>query len=425
MTVATVAPVASRPGLLKSATVYGTANVIERLIPVLLLPVLTYYVSTSDAGMIAVFQAVASVAMPLVGVNVSFSVRRRYFDEDQSHFSTYLAGCFWIVVGCTAAGLLIVAASGSSLEPFTGLPPVWMAAAVVFAGAHELLFVPLTIWQVEHQARRYAMVQVGRAAGIAALTVLFVVVLGIGWRGYASATLLVTGAMAVAVAGAALLPRIDWRVRSAQIAHAFWYGASLIPHRLGTVGVRNLDRFVLAYYVGASETGLYWVAFQVGLAVAVVSDAYSRAWSPWLYSGLAERKGQTDRTIVRFTYRYFAAMALFGALIAAAGPTIIRLALAPEFHDAGRFVGWVVIGSVFNAMYLGVSGIVFFAERTLIISSVTIATTIAGLVLNLFMVPRYGAIGAAQAGALALLLKFLLTWGLAQWARPLPWGLRT
>ena len=32
------------------------------------------------------------------------------------------------------------------------------------------------------------------------------------------------------------------------------------------------------------------------------------------------------------------------------------------------------------------------------------------------------AIGAAQASAIALLLKFLLTWGLAQWARPLPWG---
>lgn len=426
MSVAGAATAASttRPGLLKSATVYGTANVLERLIPVLLLPILTYYVSASDAGMIAVFQAVANVAMPLVGVNVSFSVRRRYFDQDSSKFATYLAGCIWIVAGCTAAGLILTLIGATPLRILTGLPVAWLAAAVIFAGAHELLSVPLTIWQVEHEARRYAAVQVGRAAGIAAITAVLVVFLGIGWRGYAAATLLVTGVLALLIAGAVLLPRVNWHVPRSQVTHAFWYGASLIPHRLGTLGVRNVDRFVLAYYVGASETGLYWVAFQVGMALTVAGDAFNRAWSPWLYSGLAERNAVTDRRIVRLTYLYFGGITTLGVLIAVGGPAVIRLVLAPEFHEAGQFVGWVVAGSVFNALYLGVSGIVFFAERTLFISSVTIATSIIGLALNLLLVPRYGATGAAQASAAALLLKFLCTWAVAHWSRPLPWRLR-
>jgi O-antigen/teichoic acid export membrane protein len=70
-----------------------------------------------------------------------------------------------------------------------------------------------------------------------------------------------------------------------------------------------------------------------------------------------------------------------------------------------------------------VSGIVFFAERTFVISWVTIATTLVGLGLNLLLVPRVGAMGAAQASAAALLLKFLLTWAVAQRSRPLPWRL--
>ncbi len=405
----------TRPGLLRSATVYGTANVIERIIPVVLLPILTYYLTAADAGMIAVFQAVANVAMPIVGVNVSFAVRRRYFDEDRSRFPAYLAGCLWIVGGCTAGGLLLTLVAGVPLGALSGLPVVWLAAAVMCGAAQELLNVPLTVWQVEHRARAFAAVQVGRAAGVALLTVLLVVVLGIGWRGFAAASLLVTGTLAVAVSGAVLLPRLDWRVGRGPIVNAFWYGASLIPHRLGAVGARNADRFIIAYYAGAVETGLYWVAFQVGLALNVVADAFHRAWMPWLYAGLAERNAATDRRIVRMTYAYFAGMA---------APPVIRLVLAPEFHEAGRFVGWLVAGFVFNAMYLGISGIVFFAERTFIISWITIGTAILGLALSLLLVPRHGAIGAAQASAAALLLKFLLTWGLAYWARPLPWRLR-
>ncbi len=419
------APGAQKPGLLRSATVYGTANVLERIIPVVLLPFLTYYLTAADAGMIAVFQAIAGMATPLVGVNVSYSVRRRYFDADRSKFPAYLAGCLWIIAGCTLVGLTLALAGGRPLGQLSGLPAIWVAGAIVFAGFQELLAVSLTVWQVEHAARNYAFVQVGRAAGIATLTVLFVVAFGAGWQGFGLATLIVTGGFAIGVAATSLLPRMSRHVTRGSLSHALWYGASLIPHRLGALGARTADRFVIAYYVGASETGLYWVAFQVGMAISVVTDAFNRAWSPWLYAGLAERQAATDRRIVRLTYLYFAGVVGLGLLLALAGPAGIRLVLAPEFHDAGRFMGWIVAGFVFNALYLGVSGIVFFAERTFLISWVTVVTTVVGIGLSLVLVPRVGAIGAAQASAIALLLKFLLTWSLAHWARPLPWSLRS
>ena len=71
---------AGKPGLLRSATVYGLSNILERAIPVLLLPVLTFYLSPADVGMIAVFTAAIGLISLVVGVNVSYAVRRRYFD---------------------------------------------------------------------------------------------------------------------------------------------------------------------------------------------------------------------------------------------------------------------------------------------------------------------------------------------------------
>jgi O-antigen/teichoic acid export membrane protein len=187
--------------------------------------------------------------------------------------------------------------------------------------------------------------------------------------------------------------------------------------------MRSIDRFVIGYYVGASENGLYWVGYQIGFAVSLAADAFNRAWSPWLYAGLSANDPQTDRRIVKSTYAYFAAIAAFAILVCAVSPIVISQVLSPEFQGAGRFVWLIAVGFMFNGMYAVISGFVFYSERTLVLSLITGLTALVNLALNLALVPRYGAIGAAQATAAAFFLRFVLTWTAADRLRPMPWRL--
>lgn len=412
-----------RPGLLRSATVYGAAGILDRIIPALILPVLTFYLTSADVGMFAIFTAVSAIAAPLVGLNVAYVVRRRYFDADRTHFPAYLTGCVWIVAAGALGGVLVAVVGGAPLARLTGLTPLWLAAAIVLAASHELLSIPLTLWQVEHQPRRFAVAQVVRTALVAGLTVLLVIGVGLGWQGAAAANLIVTLTFAIGVIVTMLRPRMGRRVEMGSVLDAVRYGSGLIAHRLGSLGLRSADRVIIAYYVGASETGLYFAAVQIGLAISVVAEGFNRAWSPWLYGRLAERREEGDRRIVRLTYAYFAGIATLALVLTLVAPPVIRLVLAPEFHGAARFVGWIAIGAALNAMYLPIAGVVFFAERTLVISWITGVSVIVAVALNLLLVPWQGAMGAAQAGAAALFLKFLLTWVAAQRTRPLPWRL--
>jgi O-antigen/teichoic acid export membrane protein len=410
------------PGLLRSAAVYGVSNILQRAIPVLLLPVLTFYLTAADVGMIAVFTAAVGIATPFVGVNVPYAVRRRYFDTDRP-FQIYVANCLLILAIGTAAATMIVWLLRGPITLVSGLPSQWAVSAVLVAALQEFLMIPLTIWQVTHEPGRYAAVQVWRSVGLAGLTALFVVALGWGWEGAALAMIVTALGFGVAVAAPALRTWIAFRYEPADMRHAFRYGAGLIPHTLGTMGIRSIDRFVVAYYAGATENGLYWVGYQVGFVVSLVADAFNRAWTPWLYARLKNNDAATDRKVVRLTYIYFAGIAAFAVLLSLAAPVLMPLVLGPAFRDSGRFVSWIAVGFAFNGMYGAVAGFVFYAERTAILSWITGASAAASMALNFLLVPRYGAIGAAQAAAAALLMKFALTWIAAERVRPMPWRL--
>lgn len=409
------------PGLLRSAVVYGASNLLQRVFPLLLLPVLSYYLTTADVGMIALFTAAVGVATPLVGINIPYAVRRRFFDPDREMLPAYLANCLGLLGAGTAIGVAAALALGGGLSRVAGLPVGWLAGAVLLAGLQEFLMVPLTLWQVELQPTRYARVQVAKAALLAGVTALLVIPLSLGWQGATWGMLATAVAFAVGVGVPALDSRLSWRFDPASIRHAVRYGGGLIPHTLGTMGIKSVDRFMIAYYASASENGLYWVGTQVGMAVSLAADGFNRAWSPWLYANLSRNQVAADRRIVRLAYLYFGGIAAAGVLVWLAAPLVLRYLLAAEFHPAGQYVGWIALGLVFNGMYLVIAGVVFYSGRTLLVSGITIGTAIVSVALMFLLVPGRGAMGAAQAGAAAFGLKFVLTWVAASRVRPLPW----
>lgn len=406
-------------GLLRASAVYGASNVLQRAIPFLLLPVLSRYLSKADFGSMAMFAAVAAVATPLIGFNVSYGLRRRYYDLDRDALGSYIASCLAVLAAGSTAGLVLVGLLAGPLQSLTALPRWWLMAAVAYAGAQVLILLPLTLWQVEHAALRYGTVQVIRSAALAGLTVVLVIVVGLSWQGAVAAMLATSLAVAALIAAPSLRHWIRWHVDAEHVRHALSYGGGLIPHTLGALAITNADRFFITHHVGAEETGVYWVGYQFGFIVALVADAFNRAWTPWLFERL--EAGDGDRAVVRRTYAAFLVFAGLAAIVTLAAPAVVALVLDPEVAGAERFVGWIALGFAFNGMYRVIAGYVYFFEKTVALSAITGLCAVLNLGLNAVFVPRVGAIGAAQATAAAFLLGFVLTWLLAQRVRPMPW----
>ena len=144
--------------LLRNASVYTGANILNAGIPFLLLPVLTRVLSPTDYGTIAMFGIVVTIMGAFTGLSVHGAVGVRYFQLDRQRMPSYVGACLAILIVSSAVVLCVVAVGRPWLELITHVPGDWLIVAVLVSGAQFVINIRLSLWQVQHEAIRYGAV---------------------------------------------------------------------------------------------------------------------------------------------------------------------------------------------------------------------------------------------------------------------------
>lgn len=403
------------------AAVYTTANLANSAIPFLLLPLLTRVLSPGDYGLVAVFSTTVTVIGALTGLSVHGAVSVRFADASVD-MARYTGTVLCLLGASTTVVILLALSAGEWVGEQVGLGRGWLFAATLASAGHFAAQVRLVLWQARGMPVHYGGLQVLQTALNLGLSILLVLALDLGWEGRAigiSAAAILTGSI-----GIALL----WRCRemvlqpsAAYARDALRFGVPLIPHVIGGVAIANSDRLVVAGIAGLHEAGIYAAGMQLGMLVAVLSDAVVKAVSPWLYASLGKGDVAVQHSIVRLSYLYFAGIAMVAALTVLATPWLLQL-VGRDFRGSGDVLAFVALGSAFGGMYLMVVSQIFYARRNEWLSLITLSVGAFNLALTWWLVERRGAVGAAQAFAVSQLLLFVCTWYAASRFCPMPWG---
>jgi O-antigen/teichoic acid export membrane protein len=309
------------------------------------------------------------------------------------------------------------------LSNLLGLETRWMVWAVPAAALAALIQLRQVQWQVRREPGRYAALQSCEAAALTLLSLLFVVGLSNGASGRIAAS--ITSSFLIAFVSLVLLHRsgllrlFAWS--PADLRDALAYGVPLVPHAAAGFVLLAADRLVVTAELGLAQAGIYMLAAHLAQAAALLFDAINKAYVPWLFDRLQSGDHRLQRQIVRYTYAWFAVL-LAGALLAfALGPWLVRVVAGERYSAAASLIGWLVLGQVFAGMYLMVTNYVFYAKRTGLLSTVTVASGLLNILLLLILTPRLGIEGPARAFCVAMGVRFLLTWWAAQRSHPMPW----
>lgn len=408
--------------LFETAGVYALSSVLSKALPFLLIPVFTRYLSPNDYGLSTMFITLWTFLGAFVGLSVHGAVSVRYFDQEHYDIPRYVDTCIWILLFSTTLVFGVVVAISNPLSAWLGLTAPWLCLAVLCAGVQFLANLCLTLWQVEFAAKRYALFQVGVALASSALAVVLVVFLAGGWKGRVvahAATLIGGGAVcALALRGAGYL---RGRFDRNYAADAIRYGAPLVPHVLGGLLIALSDRLIVVGVLGLEEAGIYAVGAQVAMVVAFSAEAFNRAYGPWLFSQLKMEDEGRKRTLVRFTYLYFAI--LIGGVLAYAllAPWLFGFVVGDAYVEASGLSAWLALGGAFQAMYYMVALYIAYASKTRYLAAVTIVGGLLNVPLTLELTKSFGILGAAYANVATQAAFFISTWVLSHRSYPMPW----
>lgn len=409
-------------GLFKSSGVYTISSVINASVPFLLIPFLTRILSPEDYGIVSMSAILINIVAPFIGISAHGAVQRKYFEIKGTAFAKYVGNAFFLLIGSSLSLLLIFFLFNTSISQLTEVPGKWLYVIVIIAISQFCSLILLTIWQAQIKPLYYGILQVSQSLINFGLTIFLIALMNHGWEGRIIAQL---AAVLLAATFAILFMvrknMVVFEFDKEDIKDILKFSAPLIPHTLGGLMIVFTDRLLITNLISVSETGVYTVAYQIGSVLGILTASFNSAYIPWLYGKLSNDDINEKRKIVKITYLYFIAL-IFIALIASfILPWLISVIAGKSFEGAGAYTIWIVLGYVFNGMYLMVSAYLFYTKKTGVLSKVTFASALINIPLCYFFIQQFGTIGAAFSMTIIFFVSFVFTWYFSAKVYPMPW----
>jgi O-antigen/teichoic acid export membrane protein len=412
---------ASSSRSLRSAAVYAFGFTVQRVIGLLMLPLYTRALSPADYGALGVLLS-ASVALGLLfsaaletwitrtDVRLADDPRRReeHLDSVWRFLIVYPIGAS-IVIGAIAWPIFADSRPVGSVEVALTL----LATAVNVAATT----LPLAVLRARQDLRGFLSVALAVALLTPALTVLFVVVLDQGIRGWFLAGV-VAGAATFCVAWVVVPWRPKGHLRWSIVWPALVFSAPLVPHVFSHWALQLADRGVIAGMVSGPDLGLYTLAGVMAGTVMMLFIALNQGFAPsYARAGTRDSQegGLAQVAVVQITA--VVGIALTGALF---GPPLVELLTPAEYHGAAALIPWLVLGYSFAGLYfIPMNGATLAVGRTRYAWVATAASAALNIGLLLLFVPEHGVRAAAIASAVGYLALLVLATAWAH-ARPNP-----
>jgi O-antigen/teichoic acid export membrane protein len=412
----------SARSLLQNAAVYSSANILNAAIPFLLLPILTRVLLPADYGVLAMFNATLGILGAFTGLSVHGAISVRFVDRENIDFPRYVGSCLCVLLLSTLATLGVVSLLLKPLSEFTAVPPLWLLLAVIVSSCNFLIQVRLGIWLMAKKTIAYGAFQLSLSLLNMGLSLFFVILLQLSYEGRLLGQLIAVAVFAcIGLLSLSTSGWVKFRPSWLYMREALDFGLPLVPHVIGGFLVAVADRFIIKQQIGLEAAGIYMVAVQLGLGMGLLADAFNKAFVPWLYEQLKADSLEIKRHIVKGTWGYFCVALVIAGLVALLSYWIILFVAGPEYIGASSALAWIALGQAFGGMYLMVTNYIFYKRKTKVLAWATLFSGGIGVLLTWVLTPVIGITGAGLSFAIAMCLRFFLTWFLSQRVCPMPW----
>jgi O-antigen/teichoic acid export membrane protein len=352
--------------LLRASAVYASANIAAAAVPFLLLPILTRLLGPEEYGHVVSFALLVTFCGSLAGFSVHAFVGVSWFNAPRAELPR-LVGTALVLALTSTVGVALLVALLLGVFPSlgAGIAPGWGAAAALTAGFNVILQCRLVLWQSQQRPLPYAWLQVGASVLNIALSLVGVYLLGLGASGRNGGTALsylVMAALAVWLLFRASEAHMAFDRK--QLAPLVRFGLPLMPHALASVLLGTTDRWMVSGDLGPAALGVYGAVAQLGMVMAILADAFAKAFNPWIYAKLSSPTEVEREAAVGAIYTTIPGFLVAGALLAASIYFAAGWLLGNQFQETRRLIPWFVLGGAFNGIYLCCSGIYFFSGRT-------------------------------------------------------------
>lgn len=384
--------------LATQSLIYIVGNVTARMLPFLLIPLYTKYLSTGNYGLIEIIRSVSFVLRVVLLLGLDGALSRLYYEYTDEGTRTRLVSSiftFLVTLSMGAAILLTLVFSqfdfvydGLSFWEY-GTPVIW---AVALGSPYYFLLAYLRAVQKPH-----LYVSLDLAWWVATALFSYVTIAGLNFSvigklwGDVAASLLLSIVAVRYFAKHGSFGTIAWHYVSAALV----FGLPLVPHLLMNWVVNLSDRIVIQHYLGWEQVGIYSVGYNIGYIVQMVAIAVNLAWAPLLFESRQNQGHESQTHFLYIANFYWLALILLATTFTFLARPLITLVASSVYLEAEELVRIVAFGCLFFAAYTLFSNALYQFKQTKYLPVITLVSAVVNFGLNMTLVPIYGILASA------------------------------
>ncbi len=389
--------------LLKNVGLLTLGNFATKLLSFFLVPLYTSVLTTAEYGIYDIIHTTIVLLVPVLTVNVQESVLRFSLSKDKNE-----SGILKIGVRFVNFSLLVVlwlCFINSRLQIFESLNTyaLYFIALFFLTALNQVLS---SFARGIDRVKDYTIASVLSSAVTIGLNVWLLAFAGKGLKGYFVAFIL--GALVSCIYLFFRLKIYQYFDRAPVSKELYRnmiaYSAPLVLNAIGWWINSASDRYVVTWICGLAVNGVYSVGYKIPSILNVFQTIFNQAW---FLSAVKEFDPQDqDGFFIKTYYIYGAAIIFICFGLNVLTRFIATILYRGDFYSAWIYVPLLNISILFGALS-GVIGGVFSAVKDSRIFSVsTLVGAAVNVILDVSLVLKFGAIGAA----VATMISYLVVW---------------
>lgn len=352
--------------------------------------------------------------MPFISGGIMYPLSIEYYKKSEAEYRQFFTNALAITLISVILFLGICLIFQQPISHFLRVTPVWIIILPIVVWWIMSNEITIAMYRLKNKPWGFTLFSIGKNLTEILLTIALVIGLNWEWQGRLLPAVIVP--VLLGIVSIRLFSRwrfIAKKVEWKQVQRIAWVSVPFIFERLTVFVLANSDKYFIDKFdlKGTDQVGLYSVGAQIATIVMLVLMSMNSAYQPYVFQNLANGHKEKAR---KSTWMYITGAGLLVGALFISIPLLFKFFIGDQFKDARVFAYYLCGGYFMWGIYNAFLAYLLFHGKNRLILYLCLAGMTLSLLLNFFMVPHYGAYGAALTSIITYsfmaLLAVIFSW---------------
>ena len=386
----------------KQSLVYGFGHVITRLVTFLLLPLYTNQFTPEQYGIVALFYTFVPLLNIVVRYGMGAAFLKNYVPANKKDrvsimtnviISLFLTGIPFLI-------LFYLFRESLSLAFFGVVKPSYVVMMGMIIFFDTIWSIPMLALRAENKPRLFILLSFLNVGITLLCNLVFIIVFKMNIGSIFLSNLIASSTIFILV-----LPYIYRRFKVSSLSIIKWkrilsFALPFLPAGLFAMAMEVADRYILKLLTDLETVGIYNAGYKIGVLMLLIVNGFNMGWQPYF---LEKNFDSRSKIYPRINSIVLAILGFIWISLLFWADDLIKTSFfgitffGPDFFGSLDIIPWIGLSYFFYGFYHLQTPGVFLKNRPKYAAWTRLFGAFSNIGLCFFLIPIYGAMGAAYA----------------------------